>query len=419
MYNKLNRLSMNLSKSTLRKSLFQEKPWYQSQKESPLSKLLKFTADFASKLPVLLQHRVMKWIDDFGLFFLRIGKIIQSSHQPYFLISCCLSGQKKITMLYQGDLTSFQFFLKRIFPNQQNPIITPIDQVSNKKKDIKKLQNDVDMVIYERDMFFNLYYQRKGYLVIPETISFILPLDQTIDEIINSCSLRVQNDLRKAKSLGYHYRIAHDFSSFSDFYHTMYLPYVTWKHKHLQKIISYESMKHYVLRRSNLLLVQIQNEAIFGGIYESEKQHITTQYSGIKQGKFDHIQQGIITISYYFLILIAKQYQMNYIDFGASTPFLNDGLNRYKRGWNMNITPSKPVFSTIFALRINNISDSLSSFFEANPTFYFKNHDLLLAYHINRNKEKMPTKQDIIKQNNLKGIEPTIYYSFEEFITNQ
>ena len=261
------------------------------------------------------------------------------------------------------------------------------------------------------------HYQRKGHLVIPETISFILPLDQPIENIIRSCSSRVQKDLQKAGSIGYHYKIANDLSSFSDFYHTMYLPYSTWKHKDLQKIIPFEFMRHYVLRGTNLLLVHHKDDEIFGGIYEHEKNHIITQYSGVKQGKFDHIRNGIITISYYYLISLARKYQMDYIDFGASPPFLTDGLNRYKRGWNMKITPSRPVFSTIFSIKINKISDSLSLFFQENPVFFFKNNHLSLAYHgkIDQNPNRM--KEEIIKQNNLNGIVPTIYYSLEEFIT--
>jgi hypothetical protein len=199
----------------------------------------------------------------------------------------------------------------------------------------------------------------------------------------------------------------------------MYLPYVTWKHQDLQKIISFEAMRHYVLRGSKLLLVRLEETDIFGGIFEYEKHHILTQYSGIKQGMFDHIRQGVITISYYFLISIAKQHQMRYIDFGASPPFLKDGLNQYKRNWNMDIIPSKPVYSTIFALQINTLSDSISTFFEKNPFFYFKDKELSLAHHINKDEKNPPTKEEIIKQNHLKGIAPTLYYSFEEFITNR
>ena len=408
---------MSLFKNHLKQSLFQEKPWYQSKKDAPLSKLLGFTAELVSRFPTALQHRFMKWIDDLGLFFLRVGKIIQSSKQPYFLIQGKPTDQEKISLLFQGDLASFQFFLKRLFPHQDTVTITPLDKKRHDKKSIMELKDDVDMIIFERDYFFSRYYQRKGHLVIPETISFILPLNQPIDDIISSCSSRIQKDLQKASSIGYHYKIANDLSSFSDFYHTMYLPYATWKHKDLQKHISFEFIRHYVLRGSNLLLVHQKDDEIFGGIYEFEKNHIITQYSGVKKGKFDHIRNGIITISYYFLISLGKKHQMAYIDFGASPPFLTDGLNRYKRGWNMNITPSKPVFSTIFSIKINKISDSLSYFFKENPVFFFKNNHLSLAYQVEMNQDSNQLKQDIIKQNNLNGIEPTIYYSLEEFIT--
>jgi uncharacterized protein YneR len=401
---------MNQSKHQIKTSLFQEKPWHQSQSEAPISKLLRYAADMVSKLPSSIQSRLMNWIDDFGLFFLRIGKIIQFSHQPYYLIHGSLKGSEEISLLFQGDLTSFQFFLKQLFPDPYSPKITIISQESHDKKDIKQLQNEVDMIIFETDRFFNLYYQRKGFLVIPETISFHLPLDRPIEKIIKSTTKRIQKDLMTAKSIGYQYTTAHDLHSFSVFYHSMYLPYVTWKHRNLQKIISFEAMRHYALRGSHILFVNKQDEHIFGGIYDCKHEQITTQYSGLKQGKFNHVRQGIITISYYYLMIIGKQHDVKYIDFGASSPFLNDGLNRYKRGWNMTITPSKPVFSTIFAVKIKNISDSITQFFQKTPFFFFKKEDLSLAYFIKKDDVKIQTKKDIIKQNHLKGIDHNVFY---------
>jgi hypothetical protein len=194
----------------------------------------------------------------------------------------------------------------------------------------------------------------------------------------------------------------------------MYLPYITWKYKELEKIISFDAMRHFALRGSNLLLVQLHDDDIFGGIYEIEKDKIITQYAGIKQGKFDHLQQGIITLSYYFLISIAQSHHIKTIDFGTSPPFLHDGLNRYKRGWRMQIVKTKPVFSTIFAIKINNSKESILSFFQKNPFFYYKNQTISLAYQISQHEDKTRKKHEIIKQNHLKGIEPTPYYSIDE-----
>ncbi len=404
---------MKRNGSSLKTSLFQGKPWYQSRTNSFLSSILSITADIIQHFPQTIRNPLIKSIDKLGLFIIRMMKIMPFHSQPYHHIQGPGVENEQINIMYQGDLPSIIFFLKKLFPDNKNLHITTIPYNKNKKK-IAALKEKSDMFIIEKDYFFKGFYQKKGYLIIPENISFILPAIQPIENTIKKCSQSIQQDIKKAKSFGYQYEIKSDISAFKNFYNTMYIPYVKWKYKEMEKIVSYNAMRHFSLRGSKLLLVTSDDSNVFGGIFDIEKQKIITQYAGLKEGKFNHIHNGIITLSYYFLILIAKKYNIKSIDFGTSPPFLSDGLYKYKMKWNMHITKTKPIFSTIFAIKMNAQSKSLQNFFKQNPFFYYKKDSLSAAFLIDTHNDITKKEKWGLKHNNLKEIEPTLYYSLDE-----
>jgi hypothetical protein len=400
-------------------SIFQEKPWYQSKKDSSLSMILKLSANIISLFPKSIRNKLMKWIDVFGLSLIRIFNILPFLTKSYYHIKGLTKDNNVLSILYQGDIPSLMFLLEKLFHDTNKIDIETIEKRLENKNKINSLKKQTDLIILEKDWIFNHFYQKKGYFIIPENISFILPIKESTEKIVNKCSQSIQRDLKKAIAFGYQFNISNDYNEFKIFYKTMYQPYVTWKYQDRAKIISFDAMKHFALRGSNILFINLKNEKIFGGIFEIEKQKIITQYAGIKKEKFNHLHHGVLALSYYFLIDIAQKYEIKAIDFGTSTPFLYDGLCRYKLRWNMRITKTKPVFSTIFAIKINNNFESVSSFFNNNPFFYVKNNELALAYFIKSNENKNIKTKEIIKQNHLKGISPNLYYTFDEFIKEQ
>ena len=80
----------------------------------------------------------------------------------------------------------------------------------------------------------------------------------------------------------------------------------------------------------------------------------------------------------------------------------------------MHITKTKPIFSTIFAIKMNTQSKNLHNFFKQNPFFYYKKDSLSAAFLIDKHDKITIKKKWSLKHNHLKEIEPTLYYSLDE-----
>ena len=74
---------MKQNGASLKTSLFQGKPWYQSRTNSFLSSILSITADIIQHLPQKIRKPLVKDIDKLGLFIIRMMKIIPFHTQPY------------------------------------------------------------------------------------------------------------------------------------------------------------------------------------------------------------------------------------------------------------------------------------------------------------------------------------------------
>lgn len=342
--------------------------WYHQKETSIFEKLLLITARISEQLPSFLQKRFIQTIDTLGLWFFRISTMIGSFFTPYYLFEGIENqSEKKCSILYQGNPASITFFTKLFFKNNEN--VHKID-----KKKVKKLlekpnelsQKSPDLFIKKSDLFFTSYLQKKGWIILPEYVSFLF---DTATPISNN-NTTITQDIKKAKKAKYSYEIRYDRKIFETFYHKMYIPYVNWKHKGQEKIASYATIRHLEARGANILLIKHDDEIIFGGMFLKENEVMKTYYAGLMKGKFSHLHNGVMALSYYFLIEIAKESGCKRVDFGTARPFLDDGLYKYKNKWQMDIQQTSPFFSDIFAIKIINNHVVIDDFISTHPIHF-------------------------------------------------
>lgn len=350
------------------KKSFNSKWWHHQKETIVFEKLLLITAKIGEQLPSFLQKRFIQTIDTLGLWFFRISTMIGSFFAPYYLFEGVENqSEKKFSILYQGYPGSITFFTKLFFKNKGN--IQKIEK-SKVKKLLKKpneiSQKSPDLFIKKSDLFFTTYYQKKGWIVVPEYISFVFDTSKTISTKNNT----IVQDIKKAKKTKYSYEVRNDRDIFKLFYHNIYLPYVTWKHKEKERIASYATIRHLEARGANILLIKHDDEIIFGGMFLKEKEVMKTYYAGLMKGKFSHLHNGVMALSYYYLIEIAKDFGCKIVDFGTARPFLGDGLYKYKNKWHMDIQLTSPFFSDIFAIQIINTPSVINDFISTHPIHY-------------------------------------------------
>ncbi len=352
--------------------------WFHSQDKNIIELILEISATIAEPFPPLLQRRFIKTFDSIGLSIYRLSNIIFSRFSPYLLLSATLKGtQKQIKVLIKGDPDSFSTITTQLCSD-----IKQIKKI-NKKKAVNwwkhpqdTSNNTIDIFIAKSDMFFKKHYKKHNCKILPEYISFHLDTTKNLNEILSTVSSDIKKDIEKAQQTGYTYQIRNDKLAFSYFYHHMYKPYMKWKHKKSNRIASYATIRHLAAQGAEILFIKHNDSNIFGGMFLEEDNMLKTHYAGLMNGKFNHLHNGVMALSYYFLIKIAKQRKCHTIDFGTAPPFMQDGLYVYKSKWNMDVVSRSPFFSDIFAVKILNRNSIIEEFIRTRPFHVLKNNEV-------------------------------------------
>ncbi|MBS3801124.1 MAG: hypothetical protein KGY65_00035 [Candidatus Thermoplasmatota archaeon] len=355
------------------KSNLLHKWWFHQQQDTLFEHIINIPVICSKYLPFPLKKSFVKIIDDAGLALFRFIHVLFSIFQPYYIFV----GNEKITsksikILFKGNPKNLRFITKRLYHD-----IVQIKRVNKKQvkewksKKGKKTTHHPDVSITESDIFYRSFFQKKGCIIIPEYVTFLLNATKSMDEIMDSISFDMAQDIQKAKKTNYTFEVRNDVNAFNLFYYQMYLPYLTWKHKNSNRTASHATMQHLQIQGAEILFIKHADEYIFGGIFHKEKNIIKTYYAGLMNNKFSHLHNGIMALSYYYLITIAKKRKCQSIDFGTAEPFTDDGLYNYKNKWKMDIIQSPPYSSDIFAVQIFNKQNTFNQFIENHPVHYF------------------------------------------------
>jgi len=352
--------------------------WFHNNENSLIETFLTIIIDFCDHLPPLFKKNIITFIDGIGLLLFRIYNIIFPINLPYYLIHGNQKDtNKNICFLVKGYPESFSPFTDTICDT-----INHTERINNQiGKKICSEHNNVseinfDAFIVKSDRFYQDYYQKKGCIIIPEYISFHLDTSEDLNKIMMNTSDEIKEDIDKAKKTGYTYELRNDSQMFELFYYQMYLPYTKWKHQQSKKIASYATIRHLAAQGAQLLIIKHKKNNIFGGMFIKQGAELKTHYAGLMTGKFNHLHNGIMALSYYFLIEIAKKNHCDSIDFGTASPFLHDGLYKYKNKWNMKKKTSSPFFSDIYAVKILKKDSLFTEFISTHPIQYLKGKNL-------------------------------------------
>ena len=141
-------------------------------------------------------------------------------------------------------------------------------------------------------------------LYLPVWISGEIDISNGISSLITNESL--ESDIRKIKRNHLSFELTNETFQLYDFYHNMYLPYITEAHDDEAIVIKYDSIKE-EFKNCDLILVKYREEYI-GGIlirYIGESAHLWR--IGIKNGNKDYLQQGVVGGAILFFSLLFER----------------------------------------------------------------------------------------------------------------
>ena len=180
----------------------------------------------------------------------------------------------------------------------------------------------------------------------------------------------ITSDIRKIRKYQLSYEVSKKEEDFVEFYHDMYLPFINSRHgKHA--VITEKNFMHSKFENGELLFITNNGQRIAGLLlfYKHKKSYQYVQ--GIRQANVQYIKMGAQAALYYFSMIHLKEKGYKNVNMGVTRSFLNDGVLRYKKKWDLQIIGETPDG---YLIRIRSQSPAINSWLINNP-FIFKDKD--------------------------------------------
>lgn len=233
--------------------------------------------------------------------------------------------------------------------------------------EINNIFKSVDMVII--DGTFGYLYKKlscmKGMVFIPKWVTQKNHSFTDLNEFKNNRNRNAYGDIRSILKNKYSYVFTKDLSLLRFFYDEMYVPYINKRYKKEKYIISFSRVRK-SFDKGGLLLIEKEGRYVSGSIIEFERDVFHPICMGLLNADTRLLKEDAFSALYYFELKLAGERGFHNIDYGLSRAFLNDGVLLYKSKWNTKIEFDKKR-SSIFAMKINKLTDSLKSFLINNP----------------------------------------------------
>lgn len=218
-------------------------------------------------------------------------------------------------------------------------------------------------------------------------------------------------DMRKVQKSKLEYFVTEDMEMAEDFYYNMHMPMIQTRYEAGTYEFLYDDMIKTMKKESNKLLC-IKKEDVFisGGILLEREEIPELWKNGIRD--FKYWEDGAIAATYVFASEYFSKKGYEKISFGLVRSFLNDGLLKYKKKWNITLKVSN---RRGFILKPLVASDEVEDFFINNPFIYMKKNKLFGAVFINENEDY--TQEDykkLKKQHYIKGMSELNIFSIKK-----
>lgn len=217
-----------------------------------------------------------------------------------------------------------------------------------------------------------------------------------------------KRDLRRLQKSKLEYIVTRDLGMVNDFYYNMHIPMIRTRYKTGAFETSYDEIMDKMKDHPyELLLIKKENIFIAGGLLNRCDKIPRIWKNGIRD--FKYWNEGAIAAIYIYGSEYLHQEGYEKVSFGLTSGFLNDGVLRYKKKWDISLELSDKK-GYIFKPLI--VSDGLKDFFKSNPFIYKEKDKLYGAVFIDESKECLEEDySQFQKEYGVKGLSGLNIYS--------
>jgi len=200
----------------------------------------------------------------------------------------------------------------------------------------------------------------------------------------------VKSDIRRIRKNHLGYRVTRDPQEFERFYYTMYLPHIKRIYGDRAFLMTYKDMQAAIAQCELFLITQDGQDVAGAILLYGETEYVRGWSGGVKDGDIGWVKAGALSAIQYFQTQYLIDKGVIRLHCGASRPFLNDGVLRFKKKWGVGIVDRAPKWFAILPLRG---CASVTAFMVNNPFIYERDGKLQSAFFLTD--DAQPSEADI------------------------
>ncbi|MFA5118705.1 MAG: GNAT family N-acetyltransferase [Candidatus Omnitrophota bacterium] len=240
-------------------------------------------------------------------------------------------------------------------------------------------KNNDSLFIMESYYFLSRFLLRRVSFVVPSWVSSIVTFTDGDHGYEKNKSLK--NDMRRIKKHRFSFEITRDAECLRYFYHCLYVPFIKKAHGEAAFIREYSDIQKKFLAagpRCGLGVLRQGNEIVGGQIFFTRGGSLRIWLLGVKDGSRDHVNRGVVQALFQFSIRAFRERGFKAVDLGASRPFLNDGVIRFKKKWSP-VLSYKKSGEKMFLVTCAAAGQAVRHFLKRNPFMFVERGSLRAA----------------------------------------
>lgn len=206
---------------------------------------------------------------------------------------------------------------------------------------LQEKERDFDLVLARVDRLAARWFFPPTYLRVPEFIDTgrVLPDNPAL---LLRASESLTQDIRVTRKNGFETHISRVLDDFEEFYHSMYVPFISARHGAVGRPRNEISLRN-CFRRGGLIWLVRSGERLAGLVFELTGDVLSLRAYGARDGYAGLTKKGVprnvsaASATYFHAMTHAAKSGCQFVDFGGCRACLTDGLLFYKRKWGVEV----------------------------------------------------------------------------------
>jgi hypothetical protein len=220
-------------------------------------------------------------------------------------------------------------------------------------------ENGAALVLAEVHRWMAERFRREGWLLVPQSVRWQGELDHIPPQ---GCSHGLLENMRKVKRQGFVLEQSASAKDWGEFYDVMVGPQALARHGSTAWVPSRQLMKEFS-EAGILHFITRDGERVAGICTVPRGDTLWLPISGVRHGDPALLRQGAGFAILSLTIEWARSNGFRSLDAGRTGPFINDGLQQFKRKWGL--APAPDPLAHLAAVRVN--SETVAQAFAREP----------------------------------------------------